>query len=79
MAKAAKLLERMRNNPRDWTIENIETVCNHYGVTCNAPTRGSHYKISHPDLEQILTIPSKRPIKPVYVNCLIDIIDSIID
>ena len=69
----------MRKNPRDWTIKNIESVCNHYGLTCSAPTRGSHYKISHPDLDQILTIPAKRPVKPVYVKSLIDIIDSITD
>jgi hypothetical protein len=31
---------------------------------------GSHWKVTAPDEEAILTIPAKRPIKPVYIRKL---------
>jgi hypothetical protein len=37
---------------------------------------GSHYKISHPNQREILTIPSRRPIKPVYIRELVKFIDA---
>lgn len=78
MATWQKLLDRMRANPRgDWTIGDIEKICNAVGVTMTPPTRGSHYKVSHPAIEEILTIPAHRPIKQFYIKRFIDIIDSI--
>jgi predicted RNA binding protein YcfA (HicA-like mRNA interferase family) len=78
MAKADKLLERMRYNPRDWRIEDIVTVCEGLGIACNAPRKGSHYKVKHSDVREILTIPAHRPIKPVYIRDLIKFIDSML-
>lgn len=78
MANWQKLLDRMRANPRgDWKIGDLEKICNGVGATLAPPTRGSHYKLSHPEIEEILTIPAHRPIKQVYVRKFIDIIDSI--
>lgn len=79
MASWKKLLERMRANPRDdWKIEHIEKVCNGAGVTLTPPTRGSHYKVSHPEIQEILTIPNRNPLKQLYVKKFVDIIDGII-
>jgi hypothetical protein len=63
----SKRLEAMRANPRgDWRIADVIALCAEFGVFCEAPRGGgSHYKIGHPKLAQKLTIPSKRPIKPV--------------
>jgi hypothetical protein len=63
----SKRLEAMRANPRgDWMIADVIALCAEFGVFCEAPRGGgSHYKIGHPKLAQKLTIPSKRPIKPV--------------
>jgi hypothetical protein len=33
---------------------------------------GSHWKIVVPGSETILTVPTKRPIKPVYIRRLMD-------
>ena len=78
MNKRLKLLERMRANPRgDWTIQNMQTVAREFGITIRPPKRGDHYTASHPDLEEILTIPARRPIKPVYVKRFVSMIDSI--
>jgi predicted RNA binding protein YcfA (HicA-like mRNA interferase family) len=77
MANSDKLLEKMRANPRDWRIEDVGTVCEAYGVAFTAPRKGSHYKVKHLAIAQILTIPAHRPIKPVYIRELIKFIDAV--
>ncbi len=79
MSRGQKLLNKMRNNPRgDWTIENLNTVAKEYNsLRLDSPRRGSHYTLSHPNLRDILTIPARRPLKPVYVKRFVDMIDSI--
>jgi len=70
------LLDQMRRNPRaDWTIKDVETVCKQHGLVCSPPNKGSHYKISVPGTPVILTVPYKRPIKPVYIRLLVRLID----
>jgi hypothetical protein len=75
----ANRLEGMRNNPRgDWRIEDVEAVCREHGVLCSAPRGGgSHYKVAHPRMAEKLTIPYKRPIKPVYIRRLVAFIDAV--
>ena len=83
MTKQGKLLEQMRSNPKkDWTIKDIETVCRqleYLDVRLTPPRRGSHYTVSHDTIQEILTIPARRPIKPVYVKRFVSIIDSIME
>jgi hypothetical protein len=73
MTKADKLLARMRQNPAaDWTIQDIERLCTGLGWQCSPPTGGgSHWKVTAAGEEAILTIPAKRPIKPVYIRKLL--------
>lgn len=78
MARGEKLLERMRGNPRDWRIEDVAAVCAAFGVTCTAPRKGSHYKVKHDSQADILTIPARRPIKPVYITDLVRFIDAVV-
>jgi len=69
LAKAEKRLVDMRRNPKgDWRIEDIAAVCRSQGIACDSPSHGSHYQLSHPALADILTIPARRPIKPIYVQ-----------
>jgi hypothetical protein len=75
-ARAFKTIERMRANPRDWRIGDVEALANQVGLTCKKPTNGSHYTVSSPHLNGVLTIPAKRPIKPVYINDFVDLIDA---
>ena len=77
----SSLLERMKGNPAaDWTISDVEAVCYAYGVRCTPPSGGgSHYKISHPARREILTVPFRRPIKPVYIRKLVRFIESLGD
>jgi predicted RNA binding protein YcfA (HicA-like mRNA interferase family) len=79
MARGDKLVEAMRNNPRDWAIEDIQRACKAAGLACDTPKRGSHYKIGHAQLATILTVPYNRPIKPIYIRELIKMIDQMED
>ena len=75
----SKRLDAMRRNPRgDWTISDIEAVCRELSIGC-APSRSgsSHYKVTHERMRDILTIPFKRPIKPVYIRKLVAFIDDV--
>lgn len=76
MTKAEKLLEKMRRNPADdWTIQDIRKLCDGLGWQCLAPTGGgSHWKIVVPGSETILTVPARRPIKPIYIRKLLEFV-----
>jgi hypothetical protein len=69
----------MRRNPAgDWTIREVEAFCREFGVYCEPPRGGgSHYKVGHQRMPEKLTIPSKRPIKPVYIRKLVAFIDAV--
>ena len=76
-----KRLDPMRRNPAgDWTIDDVRALCREHGVLCE-PARGesSHYKDAHPRKPEKLTIPFKRPIKPVYIRQLVAFIQALRD
>lgn len=79
MTRKDKLLEKMQRNPKgDWTIADIQRLCQGLGWDCLPPTGGgSHWKIVVPGHEAILTIPARRPIKPVYVRQLVGLIEEV--
>ena len=72
-------LEKMRGNPKaDWTIADVVAVCREHGIAAAASRSGSsHYKISHSGQNEILTVPYKRPVKPVYIRKLVAFIDAV--
>lgn len=75
----SRRLEQMRANPRaDWTIADVAAVCREYEIRCE-PARGgsSHYKVFHSGVPGTLTVPFKRPIKPVYIRQLVHFIDEV--
>jgi hypothetical protein len=71
-------LARMRSNPLgDWTMADVQAVCRQVGLRCSPPTGGgSHWKVSHPAVRDILTIPARRPIKPVYIRRLVRMVEE---
>lgn len=73
MSKADKLLDQMRRNPAgDWTIQDIQKLCDWLGWACLPPTGGgSHWKVAVPRSDTILTILAKRPIKSIYIRKLL--------
>jgi hypothetical protein len=72
-------LDKMRENPAGgWQMSDIQALCREHGVFCEAPRGGgSHYKIAHPTMPTKLTIPFKRPIKPIYIRKLVAFLDQV--
>ncbi len=71
-------LARVRSNPQgDWTVADVEAVCRQAGLRCSPPTGGgSHWKVSHPAVRDIPTIPARRPIKPFYIRRLVRMVEE---
>lgn len=78
MARGAKIVDEMRVNPRaNWTIADVEKVCEAYGISCKSPKRGSHYTLKHERIAGLLTIPARRPVKQLYVRLLVQMVDAL--
>jgi hypothetical protein len=73
---SSELLNRMRNNPAgDWHIRDVEAVCREHGLLFRAGKGTSHCHAKHKSSREILTIPARRPIKPVYIRKLVRYIE----
>jgi len=77
MTQKEKLLQRMRNNPRDWTIDDLKALAQRFGIDWRQPGT-SHVTFSHPDLPP-LTVPAHKPIKPVYVVRFLALLEHVGD
>lgn len=76
MNKRTKLLEAMRNNPRDWRIDDLITVARQFEMECRSHG-GSHHVFSHPGVEADLSVPARRPIKPIYIRQFVLLLDAV--
>jgi hypothetical protein len=74
VSKIQKLLEQMKNNQQDWTIADLERLCNHFGVEVRAG-KGSHVYLTFPS-KATLSIPAKRPIKAVYIISFLALLET---
>ena len=78
MGQGEKRLSDMRRNPRDgWQIEDVRVVCSEFGIELRPPSSGSHFKVTHPDAQEILTIPAKRPVKAIYIKQFVAFVDQL--
>ena len=75
MSTQEKLLARMRNNPRDWRIDDLKSVANRLGIDWRSEG-GSHYVFSYLGVEDDVCVPAHRPIKPVYVRQFVALVDK---
>lgn len=71
-----KTLAKMRNNPRDWRIDDIKTVAQRVGIDWRNEG-GSHYIFSFLGVDEDVCVPAHRPIKPIYVRRFVALIDKI--
>ena len=65
MSKVEKTLAGMRSNPRDWKIEQLESLAKRYGIEVRK-TGGSHFVFLHPDSDIAVTVPFNRPFQPAH-------------
>ena len=75
MTKADKLLDRMRNNPRDWTIEDLKTLARRRGVDWRQP--GTSHVTFGVAGKVHLTVPTHKPIKAIYVTRFVALIENL--
>ena len=74
MSRAAKTLAQMKANALDWRIESLKSVADAYGVLWRQPG-GSHVIFRHSQ-GAMLSVPARRPIKPVYVRKFVRLIEE---
>jgi predicted RNA binding protein YcfA (HicA-like mRNA interferase family) len=74
MSKADKLLSKMKSNPRDWTPEQLRMVARHTGLKVRQ--RGTSHAVFTNDRGAHVTVPMHKPVKPVYVKQLLDLIEG---
>jgi hypothetical protein len=66
VASAEKSIQKMRNNPRDWRIEELQAIARRLGIDyCRAPNGKS------------TPVPAARSVKPVYVRNFLALVDSL--
>lgn len=75
MSKTEKQLDKMRNNPNGWRIEDIKTVADRVGIDYKQP--GTSHVTFRAQSGRKLTIPAHKPIKPVYVELFLELIDEL--
>jgi hypothetical protein len=75
MSNVDKILTKMQTNPRDWRIENVKTVAKAFGLEWRQQGT-SHVVFFKPDFTP-LTIPAKKPIKPIYIKKFVALIKEI--
>ena len=74
MNTAAKLVLAMRRNPLDWQISQIQTVARQNGIDWRQDGT-SHCVFVRAD-GKTLSVPSHRPIKPIYVKKFVELVDG---
>ena len=74
---AGKALQQMRKNRTGRRIEELQTVAEDNLVEWRRPGRGgSHVIFSAPGVREIVSVPAKRPIKPVYIKQFVALVDA---
>ena len=76
MNKRTKLPDAMRNNPRDWRIDDLISVARQLEIECRNHG-GSHHGFSYRGVEDDVSVPAHRPIKPIYVRQFLILVDSV--
>lgn len=71
---AAKTLEQMKANPRDWRIGILKSVADAFGVVYREPG-GGHVIFRHPN-GAMLSVPARRLIKPVHVRKFVRLMEE---
>jgi hypothetical protein len=77
MSNVEKIFNKMKRNPNDFRIEDVKTVANHYGLTGAWPCGGSSHITFRHSTGGKITIPAKKPIKPIYIKLFVKFIEEL--
>ena len=75
MSNAAKLIAKMRRNPRDWRIDDLKVVADRLGI--DHDQHGTSHVVFRHAKGGRLSVPARRPIKPVYVRLFVELLDKV--
>ncbi len=74
------MLSKMRLVQTGWRIEELQSVASDNHLEWRRPGRGgSHVIFSSPGVREIVSVPSKRPIKPIYIKQFLALVDAAIE
>ena len=80
VSAAGKTLQKMRMNQDGWRIDELQAVADGNGVEWRRPGHGGNHVIfSASGMREIVSVPAKRPIKPVYIRQFLALIDSAVE
>jgi hypothetical protein len=80
VSAAGKTLQKMRRTQTGWRIDELQSVAEENGVAWRKPGHGgSHVIFSASRVREIVSVPAKRPIKPVYIRQFLALIDSALE
>ncbi len=75
MGKDTKIFSKMKVNPKsDWTPGNIKTLVKAYHLTLRQS--GTSHAVITNKLGTHLTIPMHKPVKPLYIIRLVELIEA---
>jgi len=77
MSTADKLLARMRQNPRDWRIEDLDVLARRFDLRRRKGST-SHVIYSFPGVLGEATVPDHKPIKSIYIKAFVALIDAVL-
>jgi hypothetical protein len=76
LARLDKLLGAMRRNPRaDWRMEQVKAIADRYGISYRQP--GTSHITFRSARGDKLTVPARRPIKPVYIRQFLALLEAL--
>lgn len=74
MSRNEKLYQKIKNNPKDVSFQELERLMTSVGGFSSKPGKGDHYRFTHPELDHPIIVDSggkKGVVKTVYVKkCL---------
>lgn len=80
VSAAGKTLQKMRRTQNGWRIDELQSVAEENGVGWRKPGHGgSHVIFSASGVREIVSVPAKRPIKPVYIRQFLALIDNAVE
>ena len=72
------MIQKMRKSPVGWRIEDLQVVAEANRAEWHRPSRGgSHVIFSAAGVREIVSVPARRPIKPVYIKQFLALIDAV--
>lgn len=74
MSNTDKILAKMKQNPRNWRIESLQTVAKTYDIKWRQ--KGTSHVVFVRNNGKTLPVPAHRPIKSIYIKKFIKFIED---